>query len=163
MSINRGMDKEDGRLPWWFPDRVYLPIQETQVTWSGKIRHALEQLSPCTTTELVLWSPGATVSNDWAHMPQWLSSHAAVTELTCRSDRAHMPQWPSSHAAVTELTCRSDWAHMPQWLRPVHQEPMLRNKKSHHSEKPMYHNQKPLSLQLEKALTHSNTEQHSQN
>ena len=129
MSINRGMDKEDGRLPWWFPDRVYLPIQETQVTWSGKIRHALEQLSPCTTTELVLWSPGAamtelTCHNDWAHMPQWPSSHAAVTELTCRSDRAHMPQWPSSHArndrahmpqwpsshaAVTELTCRSDW------------------------------------------------------
>ena len=146
MSINRGMDKEDGQLPWWFPDRVYLPIQETQVTWSGKICHALEQLSPCTTTELVLWSPGA-----------------AMTELTCHNDRAHMPQWPSSHAAVTELTCRSDRAHMPQWLRPVHQEPMLRNKKSHHSEKPMYHNQKPLSLQLEKALIHSNTEQHSQN
>ena len=54
--------------------------------WSGKIPHALEQLSPCATaTEPVLWSPLAT-----------------------------------------------------QLLKPKCLEPVLRNKKSHHNEKPAH-------------------------
>ena len=35
-------------------------VMKNLPTWSGRILHALEQLSPCTTTaEPVLWSPGA--------------------------------------------------------------------------------------------------------
>ena len=34
------------------------------------------------------------------------------------------------------------WAHVPQLLKPQHIKPMLRNKKSHHSEKPTHCNQR---------------------
>ena len=35
----------------------------------------------------------------------------------------------------------SSWAHAPQLLKPVHLEPVLRNKKSHRNEKPAHSNE----------------------
>ena len=64
--------------------------------WSGKIPHAVEQLSPCAaTTEPMLWSPRTTTTE----------------------------------------------AHVPQLLQPLHLEPVLRNKRSHCSEKPTHRNE----------------------
>ena len=42
---------------------------------------------------------------------------------------------------ATKPMHHSYWAHVPQLLKPTHLEPMLRNKKSHYSEKPAHHNE----------------------
>ena len=44
-------------------------------------------------------------------------------------------------ACILEPTSHNYWAHVPQLLKPVCLEPMLRNKRSHHSEKPEHRNE----------------------
>ena len=46
---------------------------------------------------------------------------------------------PTCHGA-TKPVRHNCWAHVPQLLKPMHLEPMLRNKGSHHNEKPAHHN-----------------------
>ena len=86
--------------------------------WSGKIPHAAEQLSPCTTTTEPVhhsyWSPGAlepTYCNFWAHTLQLLKPVHS---------RAHVPQLLSLHAATTEA--RVPRACAPQQEKPPQRE-----------------------------------------
>ena len=44
-------------------------------------------------------------------------------------------------AYALEPVCRNYWARMLQLLKPVHLEPVLRNKRSHRNEKPMHRNE----------------------
>ena len=60
----------------------------------------------------------------WAHAPQLLSLRS----------RAGEPQLLSPRATTTE-------AREPQILKPVHLEPVLRNKRSHCNEKPAHCNE----------------------
>ena len=41
---------------------------------------------------------------------------------------------------------RNYWACVPQLLKPTSQDPMLHNKRSHHSEKPTHYNKEQLLL-----------------
>ena len=52
--------------------------------------------------------------------------------------RSHMPQ--SNYAREPQLLSLRSRTHEPRLLKPVHLEPMLRNKRSHRSEKPVHHN-----------------------
>ena len=44
---------------------------------------------------------------------------------------------PTCHRATKPMR-HNYWAHVPQLLKPVRLEPMLHNKRSHCSEKPMH-------------------------
>ena len=44
-------------------------------------------------------------------------------------------------ACALEPVSHNYWAHVPQLLKPVCLEPMLRNKRSHHNEKPVHPNE----------------------
>ena len=44
-------------------------------------------------------------------------------------------------ACTLEPMSHSYWAHVPQLLKPAHLKPMLRNKRSHHNEKPAHCNE----------------------
>ena len=55
-----------------------------------------------------------------------------------RSNWAHVPQLLS---CALEPTSHNYWAHVPQLLKPACLEPMLRNKRSHHHEKPTHPNE----------------------
>ena len=53
---------------------------------------------------------------------------------TCRG--ATKPVRHNYWACALEPTGHNYWAHEPQLLKPTHLEPVLRNKRSHHNEKP---------------------------
>ena len=54
-------------------------------------------------------------------------------------------------ACALEPASHNYWARAPQLLRPMHLQPMLRNKRSHHNEKPAHRTKSsPHSLLLEK-------------
>ena len=69
--------------------------------WSGKIPHAAEQLSPCTTTtEPALYSPWATTTeptnhNCWAYVPQLLQP--THLEPVLRNKTSHCNEKPAHH------------------------------------------------------------------
>ena len=50
---------------------------------------------------------------------------------------ATKPVHHSYWACALEPVCHNYWGCMPQLLKPVHLEPMLRNKRSHRDEKPV--------------------------
>ena len=95
--------KEIVGLPWWHSGEESTCQCRGQgfYLWSGKIPHAVEQLSPC-------------LAHNWA----------------CTLE-------PASH---------NYWAREPQLLKPVHLEPVLHNKRSHHNEKPAHCNKEYLTL-----------------
>ena len=57
---------------------------------------------------------------------------------TCRG--ATKPVCHNYWACALQPVSHNYWAHMPQLLKPVHLEPVLRNKRSHCSEKPAHRN-----------------------
>ena len=57
---------------------------------------------------------------------------------TCRG--ATEPMGRNYWVCALEPRNRNYWAHMPQLLKPAHLEPVLHNKKSHHSEKLAHYN-----------------------
>ena len=63
--------------------------------------------------------------------------------------RSHMPR--SNQARAPQLLSLRSRAHEPQLLKPMRLEPMLRNKRSHRSEKLTATKSSPHSPQLEKA------------
>ena len=84
--------------------------------WSGKIPHAMEQLSPCaTTTEPVLLSPCTTTTEPMhprAHVPQILSPRAATTEACM--PRACAPQQREATAMRSMHTAMRSSPRLPQ-------------------------------------------------
>ena len=52
---------------------------------------------------------------------------------------SHMPR--SNEARAPQLLSQRSRARKPQLLKPACLEPELRNKKSHHNEKPAHHNE----------------------
>ena len=72
---------------------------------------------------------------------------SVVKSLPCNAgDTCLIPGLGRSHVL------RSNWAHTPQLLKPVHLEPMLRNKRTHRNEKPAHHKKSsPRQMQLKKA------------
>ena len=86
------------------------------------------------------------------HLPmQGTRVQALVQEdPTCRG--AAKPVRHNYWACALEPTSHNYWARVPQVLKPVRLEPMLRNKRSHHNQKPTCCNEEqPHLLQLEKA------------
>ena len=89
-------------------------------------------------------------------MAQWLRIRLPMQGTRVRSLVPEDPTFrgatkPVRHnywACALEPASHNYWAHVPQLLKPVHLEPVLCNKRSHHNEKPMHHND-----QLEKART----------
>ena len=55
--------------------------------------------------------------------------------------RSHMPRSNQAHAPQLLSLCSR--AHEPQLLKPAHLELVLRNKRSHHNEKPTRSNEGP--------------------
>ena len=89
-------------------------------------------------------------------MVQWLRIHLpmqgtrvqalAQEDPTCRG--ATKPVSHNYRACALEPVSHNYWTHepnywarMPQLLKPVHLESVLHNKRSHRSEKPVYHNE----------------------
>ena len=66
-------------------------------------------------------------------------ANAGDTGLSPGLGRSHMP-WGNQARAPQLLSLRSR-TREPQLLKPVHLEPMLRNKRSHRSEKLAHHNE----------------------
>ena len=58
---------------------------------------------------------------------------------TCRG--ATKPVRHNYWACILEPPSHNYWAHVTQLLKPMRLEPVLRNKKSHHSEKPAHRNE----------------------
>ena len=87
--------------------------------------------------------------------------HAAEQLSPCAT--ATEPALWSPRATTTELACHNYWAREPRLLRPARLEPVLRNKRSHRSERPAHHNKEwpPLAATRESPLTAART-QHSQ-
>ena len=80
-------------LPWW-PSGIESAYQCRRCgfnPWSGKIPHAVEQLSPCTTTKAC--APELGRRNCWAHSPYSLCSIAreATTSGLCTATREEPP------------------------------------------------------------------------
>ena len=55
--------------------------------------------------------------------------------------RALEPTGRNYWACALEPTSHNYWARVPQLLKPVHLEPLLCNKRSHHNEKPAHRNE----------------------
>ena len=73
-------------------------------------------------------------------------ANAGDTGSSPGQGRSHMPRStkPMGHnywACALEPASHNYWAHKPQLLKPVRLEPVLRNKRSHHSEKPAHRNE----------------------
>ena len=77
--------------------------------------------------------------------------------------RATKPMHHNYWACALEPMSHNYWAHMPQLLKPVRLEPVLRNKRSHHSKKPTRCNKEspPLAATRESPRAATKT-QHSQ-
>ena len=89
-------------------------------------------------------------SHFWASLvAQWLGIHLpmqgtrvralAQEDPTCR--RATKPVHHNYWGCTLEPMSHNYWAHVLQPLKPAGLEPMLRNKRSHHNEKPVHHNE----------------------
>ena len=85
-----------------------------------------------------LWNHGFFKKfNVWASLVvQWLRIHLPIQGTWVW---ALVPEDPTCHGA-TKPVRHNYWACVPQLLKPVHLEPVLRNKRSHHNEKPTHHN-----------------------
>ena len=55
--------------------------------------------------------------------------------------RATKPVRHNYWACALEPASHNYWARVPQLLKPVRLEPVLRNKRSHHNEKPVHRNE----------------------
>ena len=79
---------------------------------------------------------------------QWLRIHLpmegtrvrtlVLEDPTCRG--ATKPVHHNYWACAIEPACHNYWTREPQLLKPARLEPMLRNKRSHHNEKPSHRN-----------------------
>ena len=80
---------------------------------------------------------------------QWLRIHLLMQgtwvralvgeDLTCH--RATKPMHHNCWACTLEPASHNYWAPVPQLLKPACLEPVLCNKRSHHNEKPVHHNE----------------------
>ena len=75
--------------------------------------------------------PGTVVKNPPANAGDMGSSPGPGRSHMLRSNKARAPQLLSLRSRARE----------PQLLKPKHLEPMLRNKRSHRSEKPVHHSE----------------------
>ena len=67
---------------------------------------------------------------------------------TCRG--AAKPVRQNYWACALEPASHNYWASVPQLLKPARLEPVLRNKRSHHSEKPTRSNEDPTQPRINK-------------
>ena len=67
---------------------------------------------------------------------QWLRIHLPMQGTRVRT----LVQEDPTCRGATKPTRHNYWAHALQLPKPAHLEPMLRNKRSHHSEKPVHCN-----------------------
>ena len=82
-------------------------------------------------------------------LAQWLRiclpMHGTRVQALVREDStgrgATKPVRHNYWACALEPVSHNSWAHVPQLLKPTCLEPVLRNKRSHSSEKPAHHNE----------------------
>ena len=90
-------------LPWWRSG--YEPACQCRgqgfEPWSGKIPHAVEQLSLCaTTTESVLWSLRATTTEACTPRPQAPQQEKPLQWEACTPQRKSSPRSPQLEKAT---------------------------------------------------------------
>ena len=68
---------------------------------------------------------------------QWLRIHLPMQGTRVRALVREDP----TCCGATKAVHHNYWAHMLQLLKPVHLEPVLRNKRSHRNEKPVHHSE----------------------
>ena len=120
--------REHPRYPWPWEIRVVkdctLSFTVLQIDFLGKIR--LE--------------PGTSL------VAQWLRIHLLMQGTRVQSliwedptcCEATKPMHHNYWACALQPASHNYWAHVPQLLKPAHLEPVLRNKRSHHNEKPAH-------------------------
>ena len=117
-------------LPWWRSGLEFACQCRGHrlESWSGKIPHAREQLSPCTTTtEPALWSPGATTTEvrtprtraPQKEKPPWWEAHAPKRRVApaCWNSLKALTQQGRPNAAKNKKTKKPP--NTPMWLYTV--------------------------------------------
>ena len=97
------------------------------------------------------------ISSGTSLLAQWLRiclpvQGTWVQSLLREGPTCHGATKPVHHnywACALEPVSHNYWAHEPQLLKPAHLEPMLHNKRNHHSEKHVHRNEEepPLAAQ----------------
>ena len=75
------------------------------------------------------------------HLPRQGTWVRALVQEDPTCHRATKPVHRNYWACALEPMSHNYWALVPQLLKPACLEPMLRNKRSHHNEKPTHHNE----------------------
>ena len=96
-------------------------------------------------------------------LAQWLRiclpiQGTQVRALVWEDPTFHGATKPVRHkyqACAPEPTSHNYWAHVPQLLKPVHLEPMLRNKRSHRNEKLVHPNKEQSLLAATRESPHA--------
>ena len=103
--------------------------------------------------------PGASLVVQWLRIclpMQGTQVQALVREdPTCCG--ATKPVHHSYWAYALQSASHNYWAHVPQLLKPLHLEPVLHDKRSHHSEKPAHHNKEEPLLAATRESLHTAT------
>ena len=77
------------------------------------------------------------LANRASLVAQWLRICLPMQGTQVRS----LVQEDPTCCGATKSVSHNYWARVPQLLKPVRLEPVLRNKRSHHNEKPTHHNE----------------------
>ena len=90
----------------------------------------------------------------------WVQSLVQEGPTCCRATK---PVRHNYWACALEPASHNYWAYVPQLPKPVHPEPMLRNKRNHYNEKPAHRNEEwpPLAATRESPRAATET-QHTQ-
>ena len=165
------------KLPWAWVSRVQLlqgggwSFTRQRVIWGGA--------GSVTQQTVHMWLTSITDTQDpqkrTSLVAQGLRIHLPVQgtwvwTLVQEDPTCHGATKPVRHnywACALEPASHNYWAHAPracepQLLKPMHLEPMLRNKRSHCNEKPMYHNETPTLASTRESLRAAMKTQRSQ-
>ena len=141
--------------PWGFEGSLGVKIPgnwEAYIFWKNKPNFQLKKYGQEMSLHLK-WCPGTSL------VAQWLRIRLPMQGTLVRS---LLGEDPTCHGA-TKPVHHNYWPHAPELLKPARLEPVVRNKRSHHNEKPVHHNEEwpPLAATRESPRTATKT-QHGQ-
>ena len=89
------------------------------------------------------WLSGTSLVAQWIRIRLPMQG-TWVQSLVREDPTCHGATKPVHHnywACTLEPMCHNYWARVSQLLKPTHRDPVLRNKRSHHKEKPAHRNE----------------------